>query len=331
MFTMRFDMRAHPQGPPLQELYAAALDMAEWAESRGCVGVQVSEHHASPDGYLPVPFVLASAVAARTKTLPIQVAAVIVPLHDPVELAEQMSVLDILSGGRVSHVCVVGYREEEYAMFGRDMKGRGKRMEECLEVLRRAFTGEPFDYEGRRVQVTPAPLTPGGPTLLMGGGSRISVRRAARFGMGMITQGGDSTLEELYEETCREAGTTPGMFVNPPLGDSINSGFVARDPDQAWAEIGAYLLHDAQMYAAWLGGAATATKSLASSVEELRAEQGSYRIFTPEDAVQHIRDRGLLLTQPLCGGLPPELAWKSLELLVEEVLPALDPAQSSEE
>ena len=85
------------------------------------------------------------------------------------------------------------------------------------------------------------------------------------------------------------------------------------------------------MYAAWLGGAATATKSLASSVEELRAEQGSYRIFTPEDAVQHIRDRGLLLTQPLCGGLPPELAWKSLELLVEEVLPALDPAQSSEE
>ncbi len=55
MFTMRFDMRAHPQGPPLQELYAAALDMAEWAESRGCVGVQVSEHHASPDGYLPAP------------------------------------------------------------------------------------------------------------------------------------------------------------------------------------------------------------------------------------------------------------------------------------
>jgi alkanesulfonate monooxygenase SsuD/methylene tetrahydromethanopterin reductase-like flavin-dependent oxidoreductase (luciferase family) len=221
-------------------------------------------------------------------------------------------------------VCAVGYREEEYAMFGQDMKGRGKRMEQCLEVFRQAFTGEPFDYEGRLVQVTPKPMTPGGPTLLMGGSSKIAVRRAARFGMGMITQGGDSSLQELYEETCREAGTTPGMFVNPSVGDSVHSGFVARDPDQAWAEMGSFLLHDAQMYAAWLGGAATATRSAASTVEELRAEQGSYRIFTPDEAALHIRTSGLLLTQPLCGGLPPKLAWQSLELLVEEVLPEVN-------
>ena len=321
MFSMRFDMRAHPQGPPLQVLYAAALEMAEWAETRGCMAVQVSEHHASPDGYLPVPFVLAAGIAARTKTLPIQVAAVLVPLHDPLELAEQMAVLDILSGGRISHVCAVGYREEEYAMFGRDMKGRGKRMEVCLEVLRQAFSGQPFEYEGRQVQVTPAPMTPGGPLLLMGGGSKIAVRRAARFGMGMITQGGDASLEEVYLEACREAGTTPGLFVNPPLGVAVHSGFVARDPDRAWAEMGPYLLHDAQMYASWFGGAATATKSVASNVEELRAEEGSYRIFTPEGAVEHIRNTGMLPTQPLCGGLPPELAWPCLELLVEEVLP----------
>lgn len=321
MFTMRFDMRAHPQGPPLSELYAAALEMADWAEGRGCAAIQVSEHHASPDGYLPAPFVLASGLAARTKTTPIQVAAVLVPLHDPVELAEQMAVLDIQSGGRVSYVCAVGYREEEYAMFGRDMKGRGRRMEECLDVLRRAFTGEPFEYEGRRVRVTPAPLTPGGPLLLMGGSSKIAVRRAARFGMGMITQGGDASLQDLYEGTCREAGTTPGMFVNPTVRDSVNSGFVATDPDRAWAEMGPYLLHDAQMYAAWLGETATTSKSTAATVNELRAENGSYRIFTPEEARAHIKERGLLLTQPLCGGLPPKLAWQSLELLANEVLP----------
>lgn len=321
MFTMRFDMRAHPEGPPLADLYTAALEMAEWAEGRGCIAVQVSEHHASPDGYLPAPFVLASAIAARTKTTPIQVAAVLVPLHDPVVLAEQMAVLDILSAGRVSHVCAVGYREEEYAMFGQDMKSRGKRMEECLGVLRKAFTGEPFEYAGRQVRVTPAPLTPGGPVLLMGGSSKIAVRRAARFGMGMITQGGDASLQVLYEETCREAGTTPGLFVNPPLGGSVSSGFVATDPDRAWAEMGPYLLHDAQMYASWLGGGRATSQSAARSVEELRAEGGSYRIFTPAEAIQHIRATGLLLTQPLCGGLPPVLAWKSLELLVDEVLP----------
>ena len=64
-------------------------------------------------------------------------------------------------------------------------------------------------------------------------------------------------------------------------------------------------------------------KSLARNVEELRAEAGNYRIFSPEEAVQHIRRYGVLLTQPLAGGLPPELAWKSLRLLAETVLPEL--------
>jgi alkanesulfonate monooxygenase SsuD/methylene tetrahydromethanopterin reductase-like flavin-dependent oxidoreductase (luciferase family) len=323
MFTMRFDMRVHQDGAPIGELYAAALDMAEWAESRGCVGVQISEHHASPDGYLPAPLVLASGMAARTKSLAIQIAALIVPLHDPVELAEQMAVLDVMSAGRVSYVCAVGYREEEYAMFGRDVKARGRRMEECLAVIRRAFSGEAFDYEGRPVSVTPSPTTPGGPMLLMGGSSPLAVRRAARLGMGMITQGGDAALQTLYEETCREAGTTPGLFVNPPLSGSVMSGFVARDPDKAWAEMGPYLLHDAQMYAGWLSGTETSTKSVAGTVAELRAEQGSYRIFSREEAVDHLRGAGIFLTHPLCGGLPPKLAWPSLELLVEEVLPAV--------
>lgn len=322
MFTMRFDMRTHPDGAPIQELYATALEMCAWAEPRGCIGAQVSEHHASPDGYLPAPLVLASGIAARTQTLPIQVAALLVPLHDPVELAEQMAVLDVLSGGRVSYVCAIGYRPEEFAMFGRPMKGRGRRLEDCIQVLRRAFSGERFDWEGRPVHVTPAPCTPGGPLLLMGGSSEAAVKRAARLGMGMITQGGPPELQTLYEQACREAGTTPGLFVNPPLAGSVASAFVARDPDAAWAEMGPFLLHDARMYAQWLGGTASSTKSVAGSVEELRAENGSYRIFSLAEAIAHVKSTGLLLTQPLCGGMPPKLAWPSLELLVDEVLPA---------
>ena len=211
MFTLRFDMRAPASGAPIQELYAAALDMAEWGESRGCVAAIVSEHHASPDGYLPAPLILASALAGRTRTLPIQIAALLVPLHDPVELAERMAVLDVLSGGRVSYVCAIGYREEEYAMFGREMKGRGRRLESCLGVIRRALSGETFEYEGRPVRVTPTPVTPGGPMLMLGGNSRTAVRRAGRLGMAMLTQGGDSTLEEVYRQACEEAGQAPGL------------------------------------------------------------------------------------------------------------------------
>ena len=98
---------------------------------------------------------LAAAIAGRTRRLPIQVAALILPLHDPIELAEQMAVLDLISGGRVSYVLAVGYREQEYAALGRDFASRGRRMDACLEALRAAFPGEPFAFEGRRVHAAP--------------------------------------------------------------------------------------------------------------------------------------------------------------------------------
>ena len=95
MFMLRFDMRAPADGPaPIGDLYQAAIEMAVWSEQNGAVSVVLSEHHASPDGYLPSPIVLASAIAARTSTIPIMVAALLVPLHDPVRLAEDMAVLE---------------------------------------------------------------------------------------------------------------------------------------------------------------------------------------------------------------------------------------------
>ena len=172
------------------------------------------------------------------------------------------------------------------------------------------------------MRVTPPPFTPGGPLLLLGGGSEIAVRRAARLGLGMITQGGDASLEALYREACQQAGNAPGLFVHPRPG-TVTSAFVAEDPDRAWREIGPHLLHDARMYAAWMGEASSASKSAAADVDALRAENGAYRIFTPEEAVAYVREHGVLLTQPLCGGLPPRLAWPSLELVAGKVLPAL--------
>jgi alkanesulfonate monooxygenase SsuD/methylene tetrahydromethanopterin reductase-like flavin-dependent oxidoreductase (luciferase family) len=320
MITLRFDMRLRDGDASAAALYRAALEMAEWGERNGAALAMISEHHASNDGYLPAPLVLASAMAARTTKLPIQVAALLVPLHDPIELAEQMAVLDIVSGGRVSYICALGYRPEEYAMFGRDMRQRGKRMEACLAAMKQAWRGEPFDYEGRRVHVTPRPLTPGGPGLFMGGNAPEAVRRAARFGMGMLTMGGNPELDALYRRACEEYGTKPQLFINP-VGDSPSTCFVARDVEQGWREIGPYMLHDAEMYARWFQSMSTITKSTALSVDALRAENGNYRVFTPDQAVERIRKHGALMLQPLCGGLPPEIAWKSLELIASDVLP----------
>jgi hypothetical protein len=138
----------------------------------------------------------------------------------------------------------------------------------------------------------------------------------------MVTQGGDGSLAELYRAECERRGTKPALFIDPPAG-TVTSAFVAEDPDAAWNRIGPSLLHDARMYASWLGEGSAVSKSVAHTVEELRAANGPYRIFTPDEAVAHVRSRGPLLLHPLCGGLPPELAWPHLELVASRVMPAL--------
>ncbi len=157
MFSMRFDMRAPDGVATMPGLYEAAIEMAAWAEDRGGVAAVISEHHASPDGYIPSPLLLASAMAARTQHLPITIAAALMPFYDPIRLAEDMAVLDIMSKGRVSYVMALGYRPEEFELFGVDWTQRGAVAEQKLGVLLQAVTGEPFEYEGRQVQIMPSP------------------------------------------------------------------------------------------------------------------------------------------------------------------------------
>ena len=99
---------------------------------------------------------------------------------------------------------------------------------------------------------------------------------------------------------------------------------IASDVDQAWADMGPYLLHDAQMYAEWMGiDSNAASLSVAKSVDELRAANGAYRIVTPEEAVDLIGKYGVLSMHPMCGGMPPELAWTSLHAYENHVAPNL--------
>ena len=319
MFTMRFDMRAPITGAPAPELYAAALEMAAWAESRNCLSAVVCEHHTSPDGYLPSPLVLATAFAARTTSLPITVAVALLPLYDPIRLAEDMIVLDIISHGRVMYVLAIGYRPEEYAMYGVDFHRRGAIAEDKLALLLRAKTGEAFVHDDRHIHVTPAPFTPGGPMIAWGGGSAAAARRAARHGIGFFAQGGGAHLSQVYEDAARAAGHEPGMCFVPPA-DATTTIFVADDVDRAWDELGPYLMHDVRSYAAWNeGNTTTASLSFATTADALRSENRSHRIVTIDEAVSMVRTGEPLQLHPLIGGLPPEIAWRHLRT-VDRVL-----------
>ncbi len=322
LFGLRFDFR-NPviAGTSMADRYAAALEMVEWADGLGCVSIAVSEHHGSADGYLPSPIPMLAAMAARTTNVRFSIAALIAPFHDPLRLAEDMVVLDNLSRGRVDMIVAGGYVHEEFDMFGVPMNERGRRVTETVRTLRSAFTGEPFEYRGRTVQVTPPPFRTGGPSISLGGSSEPAARRAARIGDGFIPS--DPGVWDFYRDEVRRLGRPdPGPCPTGPTREVA----LAEDPDRGWEEMAPYFLHEMNAYGAW-----QAQDDLASpyrtvpDTEALRAT-GHYRVLTPAQYVEELKAAPFpfAMLHPLCGGMPPELAWSSLRLFEHEVLPAVD-------
>ena len=316
---LRYDLRAPEIGPPVDVLYAAALEQASWAEGQGFQSVALTEHHGVEDGYCPSPLILAAAMLGRTTTLRVMVAALVVPLYDPVRLAEDLAVLDLASRGRIDVVLGAGYRPAELAMFGHTMDDRVPLLEEAVAVLRSAWSGEPFEHRGREVRVTPRPFREGGPTLLLAGATKGAARRAARLGDGF--QPVDASLVPVYEAECRRLGRDPGPPPPPMSGPLFLH--VSEEPDRAWAQIAPHALHEMNSYGAWLSeveGIARYTPT--EDADSLRAG-GIYMVVTPDECVTMVKESRSLQLHPLMGGLHPDLAWESLELVASKVLPRL--------
>jgi alkanesulfonate monooxygenase SsuD/methylene tetrahydromethanopterin reductase-like flavin-dependent oxidoreductase (luciferase family) len=244
------------------------------------------------------------------------IAIVILPFYDAARLAEDMAVLDHISKGRATYVFGIGYRAEEFGHFGLDIASRGRLCDEKLDVLRRLLAGETVEWGGRRMAVTPQPYRDGGPLLMWGGASLAAARRAGKYGLGMLANGVLPGMQAAYEQACRSHGHEPGFFSGPGR-ETATVCFVADDVDEAWGEIGKYLLHDSMAYAEWNpDNEVSANISTATTIEELRASP-SHVILTREEAAARIQDGEVLNLTPLCGGLPLEIAWPYLRRAVE--------------
>jgi alkanesulfonate monooxygenase SsuD/methylene tetrahydromethanopterin reductase-like flavin-dependent oxidoreductase (luciferase family) len=321
MFGLRFDFRNPTfSGVPMADRYAAALEMAEWADRLGAVSLTVSEHHGSPDGYLPSPLPMLAAMAARTTNVNLMVAAIIAPFYDPLRLAEDLVVLDHLSKGRVDVIVAGGYVGEEFEMFGVPIGERAKRVTETVAALRAAFAGEPFEFRGRTVQITPAPYRETGPGVLLGGSSDAAARRAARIADGFIPSIPD--VWDAYRDECLKLGKPdPGPSTIPPA----HTVALATDVEQGWRDFGPYFLHESNAYGKWIADSGTAGPyKEVSDIDALRA-MGEYSVVTPEQMIADLKAAPFpfVMFHPMCGGTPPELAWSSLRLFETEVLNAL--------
>jgi alkanesulfonate monooxygenase SsuD/methylene tetrahydromethanopterin reductase-like flavin-dependent oxidoreductase (luciferase family) len=322
LFAMRFDFR-NPAfaGTSPADRYEAALEMAEWADERGCVMIAVSEHHGSADGYLPSPLPIVAAMAARTRNIRIGVAALIAPFYDPLRLAEDAIVLDHLSRGRVDLIVAGGYVREEFAMYGVPMNERVKRVTETVQTLKAAFTGEPFEYRGRTVRVTPAPYTPGGPRIVLGGSSDAAARRAARIADGFMP-----SIPEVWDAYRDEVQVLGGPDPGPsPIGDNRTVA-LAEDAEKGWAQMEPFFLHETNAYGVWQAQDDVGSPYRTVDDGEALRATGQYAVLTPSQYVEELRAAPFPFAffHPLCGGMPIDLAWESLRLFEREVAPTFD-------
>jgi len=320
---VRFDMRVPAAfGRSARDMYAAALEQAAWADGHGFDFVAMSEHHGSDDGYLPSPVVLGAGFAGRTRQLEISLGLVLVPLYEPVKLAEDLAVLDLLSGGRLQLMIGAGYRPEEFAMFDRSLGERPALVEAGVELLKRAWSGQPFEHHGNIMTVTPTPAQQPRPQILLGGSSDAAARRAARIADGFSPT--EPRFEAAYVAECERLGRPVGRVVHRRGPMFVH---VSTDPDRAWAGIAQNALHETNCYAEWLAAAGGGVYSAAADADALRSS-GAYRVVTPEECIELVTALDGLpddwfALQPLMGGMDPALGWESLELFTAEVLPAL--------
>ncbi len=321
-FMLRYDLR-QPDfcTASSAQLYRAAIEQCAWGEKNGFVAAHFSEHHGASDNYCPAPLLLASAVAARTETLMLYIAALIAPLHDPVRLAEQLAVLDIISQGRVLPIISAGYRAEEFAAIGKTLTDRRDYMDMIGPFLNKAWTGMPFTDGDREIRVTPRPHSQPRPPLLMGGSSRAAARRAARDADYFIPSGPE--IFEYYREELAKLGKPdPG-----PMSASSNTVFfVAADPDAYWQAIAPHLLHETNTYAAWAAQSGVFSPYQHYDDDAALRASGAYQVCTPAQLTAIARQMEAtvpILFHPLCGGIHPDLAWQSLYLFAEQVVPEL--------
>jgi len=324
--TLRINMTGLREDPREEaERYRAAIEMAVYAERAGFTAVNLEEHHCAENGWLPSPLVLAAMIIARTERITVSVTALLVTLYDPIRLAEDIAVLDLVGGGRFVFTAGMGYRPIEYHATGRSWTDRGRLLDEHIETLLLAWKGEPFDYRGQRIRVTPSPATRPHPFFSIGGSTRAAARRAVRFGLPFLPAITDPDLNAYYLDECERADVAP-VLLDPGAGNSML--IVEEAPERAWPELAPYLRRELDEYSSWkLDSVPRPGEDPAATVEALRA-QGRFRILSVSETLRQIEsgERSGAVVHPLVGGLPLERGWSQLRCFATQVLaPSLGP------
>lgn len=245
-----YDFRNPPDsGVSDQYLYAEILEQVRWLDQIGADLVWFTEHHFVDDGYLPSWVPVAAAMASVTQHVRFGTDICLMPFNHPIRLAEDLAVLDNVSGGRVDLGIGMGYAPHEFRGFGLPVARRVSLMNEGIEVLQRCFSGERFSYSGKRyqfedVKITPGYVQPGGPPLWIAAMSEAGALRAAHYNTNFLPQGVKSESFDPWVNALQISGRNPADY---RVG-IIRSILVTENKASDWAPVRASERYRMQLY-----------------------------------------------------------------------------------
>jgi len=199
-----FLLMQSPSARSSQEIYARGIELAQAAETLGFTNAWLAEHHFSTYGYLSRPVQLATYIAAKTTRLRVGTAVIVVPLHHPLVVAEEIAMLDLLSNGRLDVGLGRGYQHYEFERFGLELDEGRKRWDESIDIIVKSFEGKPFSYNGKLFTVPetslfPQPVQKPHPPVWIVAQSPYALEAAVRRGFNVLTGGFGVSIDQLAE------------------------------------------------------------------------------------------------------------------------------------
>jgi len=327
-----------PYQTPAARFFEYTINLAVLAEQLGYNGVWTAEHHFS-DGYFSQQIPVLAAIAARTKSIRIGTYITVLPLHHPIEVAEQASTLDAISNGRFELGWGQGYYIDEFAAFGIPHKQRPSRLEEGLAIIRGLWEHENFGFEGRRfrfeaVTLRPRPTTPE-LSMWVAALAPDAIDRAARYGCHLAGAGSAEVIAQ-YEACLRTYDRDPAQYHK----GTLRLVHIADTREQAWFNAREHIHEILSTYnhklqeggvpappGGFFGIDPLPSPDQLANAKDLHFYGAPLIVGTPEDAIRELErsaqaapvSHQIMWMQ--IGGLDPRLTEHSMRLFADKVMP----------
>ena len=320
-------------GESMSEKIQESSEQVRAARDAGFSLIATGEHYLAAPYQMSTSFTLLSRLAADAGDMQVAATVILVPLHNPVELAESISTLDAITNGKFVFGVGLGYRDEEYSAFGVKREERVGRMNEAMDLIKRLWSEDEVEFNGKyytvpKTKISTKPVQNPHPPIWVAANNDVAIRRAARWGYPWLINP-HATVPMVADQWTKYKSALD-EFGNPVPDDlpMMREMYVAEDRETAYLESRPFLEAKYKAYADWgQDKALPGEESFSVPYQDLAKDR--FLLGSPDDIVEEFRryHDELGVNHMICRmqwpGMPQEKVLKQIELLGREVIPRI--------